>query len=154
MSKSILCVIDNTEELRVAVRFAALIARRRQVDVAFLYTLEPAAFQHWQAVEQLMRAESRAEAETAMQKWAIMVEGLTGNRPVSYIREGKAKDELLHLLEEEPEIVHLVLATSPNPDTPGPLVSALTSGKLVGKLRVPLTILSGRLTDAEVDALA
>ena len=154
MSKSILCVIDNSEELRVAVRFAALLARRQQADVAFLYTLEPAAFQHWQAVEQLMRAESRAEAETAMQKWAIMVEGLTGNRPVSYIREGKAREELLKLLEEEPEIVHLVLATSPTPDNPGPLVSALTSGKLLGKLRVPLTILSGRLSDAEVDALS
>jgi nucleotide-binding universal stress UspA family protein len=154
MSKSILCVIDNSEELRVAVRFAALLARRQQADVAFLYTLEPATFQHWQAVEQLMRAESRAEAETAMQKWAIMVEGLTGNRPVSYIREGKAREELLKLLEEEPEIVHLVLATSPTPDNPGPLVSALTSGKLLGKLRVPLTILSGRLSDAEVDALS
>jgi nucleotide-binding universal stress UspA family protein len=153
MSKSILCVIDNSEELRVAVRFAAMMAKRQQADVAFLYTLEPAAFQHWQAVEQLMRAESRAEAESAMQKWAIMVEGLTGNRPVSYIREGKAKDELLKLLEEEPEIVHLVLATSPTPDTPGPLVSALTAGKLLGKLRVPLTILSGQLTDAEVSAL-
>lgn len=154
MSKSILCVIDNSEELRVAVRFAALLARRQQADVAFLYTIEPAAFQHWQAVEQLMRAESRAEAETAMQKWAFMVEGLTGNRPVSYVREGKAKDELLKLLEEEPEIVHLVLATSPLPDTPGPLVTALTSGKLLGRLRVPLTILSGQLSDSEVEALA
>jgi nucleotide-binding universal stress UspA family protein len=154
MSKSILCVIDNSDELRVAVRFAALLARRQQADVAFLYTLEPAAFQHWQAVEQLMRAENRAEAETAMQKWAIMVEGLTGNRPVSYIREGKPTEELLKLLDEEPEIVHLVLATSAMPDTPGPLISTLTSGKLLGKLRVPLTLLSGQLTDDDINALA
>jgi nucleotide-binding universal stress UspA family protein len=154
MSHSILCVIDDTEELRVAVRFAALLARRRQADVAFLYTLEPAAFQHWQSVEQLMREESRAEAETAMQKWAIIVEGLTGNRPVSFIREGKPHEELLKILDEEPEMIHLVLASSTNADNPGPLISALTAGKLLSKLRVPLTILSGQMTDSEVDRLA
>lgn len=151
MNKAILCVIDQSPELVQAVRHAAGMAKRRQVDVAFLYTLEPTSFQHWAAVENLMREERRAEAEQAMQKWAMMVEGITGHRPVSYIREGNVKAELLKLLEEEPDIGHLVLAVSTGNDAPGPLISVITAPKTLTRLRVPVTILPASSTGHETE---
>ena len=56
------------------------------------------------------------------------------------------------LLDEEPSISILVLGANTGTRGPGPLVEAL-SGKLVGKLRVPVTIVPGNLSDEAVDAI-
>ncbi|MCH7795641.1 MAG: universal stress protein, partial [Proteobacteria bacterium] len=36
---------------------------------------------------------------------------------------------------------------------PGPLVSALT-GKMIGKLRIPVTVVPGNLGDEEIDLIS
>jgi hypothetical protein len=69
-----------------------------------------------------------------------------------HVREGNARDELLALLDEHPEISILVLGADTGPKGPGPLVTAL-AGKYSNRLRVPLTIVPGSLTDAQVDAI-
>ena len=46
----------------------------------------------------------------------------------------------------------LVLGAGTGPEGPGGLVSAL-SGSLAGKVRIPVTIVPGHLSDAQVDAL-
>ncbi len=58
----------------------------------------------------------------------------------------------MKLLEEEPSIAILVLGASTGKRGPGPLVEALT-GKLIGKLHVPVTIVPGNLSNEEVDAI-
>ncbi|HEX6103280.1 MAG TPA: universal stress protein, partial [Alphaproteobacteria bacterium] len=60
---------------------------------------------------------------------------------------------LLQLIEEEPSISILVLGANPGPKGPGPLVSMLT-GKMVGRLRVPITIVPGNLTLEDVDKVS
>ncbi|MFZ0693929.1 MAG: universal stress protein, partial [Alphaproteobacteria bacterium] len=72
--------------------------------------------------------------------------------PVLHIREGSRRDELLALIEEDPSISVLVLAASTKPSGPGPLIAALT-GKFINKVRVPVTIVPGNLTDAQIAAL-
>ena len=148
-----LVVVDETEEMRVALRFACRRARNTGGRVALLYVIEPSDFQHWQAVGDLMREEARSEGEQLLQKLAAQVNELAGNIPALHVREGKVRDELMKLLEEEPSISILVLGANTGSRGPGPLVSALT-GKLVGKLRVPLTIVPGNLSDEAVDAIA
>lgn len=148
-----LVVVDETEEMRVALRFACRRARNTGGRVALLYVIEPSDFQHWQAVGDLMREEARSEGEQLLQKLAAQVNKLAGNIPALHVREGKVRDELMKLLEEEPSISILVLGANTGSRGPGPLVSALT-GKLVGKLRVPLTIVPGNLSDEAVDAIA
>jgi len=55
-----LVVVDESEELRVALRYAARRARHTGGRVALLYVIEPTAdLQHWMAVETLMREEQR-----------------------------------------------------------------------------------------------
>ena len=45
-----------------------------------------------------------------------------------------------------------MLAAGTGPEGPGPLITHLT-GKLAGRLRVPITIVPGSLTDEQIDAL-
>ena len=43
--------------------------------------------------------------------------------PIVYIREGRTRDELLQLINEEPAISILVLAAGTGPEGPGPLIT-------------------------------
>jgi nucleotide-binding universal stress UspA family protein len=147
-----LVVVDETEEMQVALRFACLRARQTGGRVALLYVIEPADFQHWRAVEELMREEARSEGEQLLQRLAAQVNDLVGAIPILYVREGKVADELFKLLDEEPQISILVLGANTGSRGPGPLVSSLT-GKMVGKLRVPVTIVPGNLSDEAIDSI-
>ena len=148
-----LVVVDETEEMKVALRFACLRARRTGGRVALLYVIEPAEFQHWMAVGDLMREEARSEGEQLLQRLAALVNELVGTIPVLYVREGKVRDQLFKLLDEEPRISVLVLGANTGSRGPGPLVSALT-GKMIGKLRVPITVVPGNLSDEEIDSVS
>ena len=74
---------------------------------------------------------------------------ITGGLPILLIREGDPRDELLALLEEDPRISILVLASATSGGGPGPLISALI-GRYAPRLRVPLTIVPGNLDEAEL----
>ena len=147
-----LTVVDESEEMRVALHYASLRAKAVGGKVALLYVSEPSDFTQWMAVEDLEQAERRAEAETLLQDLSADVNKWAGSMPVLYIREGSRRDELLALIEEDPSISVLVLAASTKPTGPGPLIAALT-GKFINKVRVPVTIVPGHLTDAQIEAL-
>ncbi|MCZ6605954.1 MAG: universal stress protein [Alphaproteobacteria bacterium] len=148
-----LVVADNTPEMGKALRFAAGRAQRVGGTVGILRVVEPTDFQHWSAVGDLMRDEARAEAEKILQECAAQVQEIGGQMPILYIREGTRKDEVLALIEEEPDIRILVLSAAPGGKGPGPLISFLTK-KVVGKMRVPVMLVPGGLTDEQIDALA
>lgn len=147
-----LIVVDDTAEMTVALRFASRRARNTGGRVALLYVVENSEFQHWMAVGDLMREEARSEGEQLLQSLAAKVLAVSGTMPVLYIREGSRRQELLKLLEEEPSISVLVLGASTDKRGPGPLVEALT-GKLLGRLHLPMTIVPGNLSDEEVDGI-
>jgi nucleotide-binding universal stress UspA family protein len=148
-----LVVIDNSPELRVAMRYACRRANKTGGRVALLHVVDDEDFKQFIGVVEVMREESRQEAEALVQKMATEVQALSGAMPVLYLREGNRRDELLKLIEEEPTISILVLGASTNPKGPGPLVSALT-GKFVSKLRIPVTIVPGNLSDEDIESIA
>ena len=148
-----LVVVDESPELKVALRYACIRAKKTGGRVALLYVIESADFQQWAGVGELMREEARQEAEQALQKIAADVQKHSAAMPVLYVREGGRRDELLALIDEEPTISILVLGAPTGARGPGPLVSALTS-KFVGKLRVPVTIVPGNLSLDDVDTIA
>ena len=150
--RTFLVVVDNTEELHVALRFASLRAKKTGGRVALLYVVEPADFQHWMAVEDLMREEGRQEAEAVLQKYSAEVQEWSGKTPVFYLREGKLRDDLLKLIDEDQSISVLVLGAATGTEGPGPLISSL-AGKMTSDLRVPLTIVPGYLTDEQLESL-
>ncbi len=152
LERIFLAVVDQSEELRVALRFASLRAKNTGGRVALLYVIEPADFQHWMAVEDLMRDERRQEAEEVLQKYSAQVQEWSGKTPVLYVREGKMREELLKLIDEDRSISILVLGAATGTAGPGPLVSSL-AGKMSDQLRVPLTVVPGNLTDEQIESL-
>ena len=147
-----LVVVDPTEEMHTALRFACYRARRTGGYVSLLYVLEPADFHHWATVGELMREEAREAAEESLTKLSAGVKALTGKMPVLFVREGIRSEELLKIIEEEASISVLVLAASSDQEGPGPLINDLVN-KMAGKLRVPITIVPGNLTDDALRAL-
>jgi len=148
-----LVVIDDSPEMLVALRYAANRARHVGGRVVLLHVYEPPDRQHWAALESLIREEQVAEAEQLMQRYAAMTAALTGVLPSVYLREGNTRDELLKLIDEDPTISILILAAAVGEGGPGPLVAAMTS-KYVGRLRIPVTLVPGSLSEAEIDQLS
>jgi nucleotide-binding universal stress UspA family protein len=152
-SRVFLVVVDETPEHRVAVRYAARRAAHTGGRLALLYVVEPTELQHFRAIEELERAERREAAEELLQRVCEEIAPIAGAMPVVYIREGRRRDELLALINEEPTISILVLAAGAGAEGPGPLVSSLT-GKPAARLRIPITIVPGGLGIDQVDALS
>lgn len=147
-----LVVIDDSEEMRVALRFAGQRARHTGGRVALFRSIEPVEFQHWMGVGEIMREEARQEAEALMERMSEQVVEMTGAIPIIYLREGTTREELLSLIDEERSISILVLGAAAKSDDPGPLISFLAS-KAAARLRIPITIVPGSLSDEEIDAL-
>jgi len=147
-----LCVVDESEELSQALRFSCARATRVGGRVSLLYVIEPAEFQHWASVGDLMREERRQEAEEMLSIISAIVQKRTGKIPLVYIREGVLHEQLMELIEEELDISLLVLGAATGTDGPGPLVSYLIQ-KMAGRLRIPVTVVPGSLTDKEIDAI-
>ena len=148
-----LVVVDETEELQIAVHYAARRAAHTGGRVALLYVIEPSELQTWAAIEDLAREEQREEAEQLMQRLCEEILPIAGSMPIVYIREGPRRDELLALINEDPSISILVLAAATGPEGPGPLISYL-AGKPAGRLRIPITIVPGSLTMEQLDAVS
>jgi nucleotide-binding universal stress UspA family protein len=146
-----LVVVDQSPELKVALRYACRRAKATGGRVAMLYVTEPVDSE-WLAVGNLMREEQRAEAEARLQELAAQAQAMSGEMPVLHVREGAVRDELLKLLDEEPSISVLVLGAGTGPGGPGPLITALT-GKYSSNLHIPLVIVPGSLSDEAIDAV-
>lgn len=147
-----LVVVDNSPEMKVALRWACLRARRTGGRVGLLRVIDKADFQHWAAVGDLMREEARQEAERLLMEYAGLAMQIHGGAPILYIREGDIKKAVVDLIDEEPQIRTLVLAASASGKGPGPIVSHLMK-RLIGGLRLPVTVVPGGLSDAQIDAL-
>jgi nucleotide-binding universal stress UspA family protein len=147
-----LVVVDETEEMRNALRYACRRAQHTSGRVALLLVTEPAEFQHWLGVGRVMEEEARALAEQRIQVLAAEVFAQTGRMSVLHLREGNRADELVKLLQEDPTISLLVLATASGASGPGPLVTFLL-GNLGRRVRIPVTLVPGELSVEEIDAL-
>ena len=147
-----LVVVDETEEMKNALHFACRRALHTGGRVALFYALEPPEFQHWLGVERMMQEEARQHAEQTLQALAAEVQTNTGKMPVLYLREGRRRDELMALIQEEPGISLLVLGMASGREGPGPLVTYLIS-QMGGHIRLPVTLVPGELSEAEIDAV-
>jgi nucleotide-binding universal stress UspA family protein len=148
-----LVVVDESEELQMALHYAARRAAHTGGRLALLYVIEPSELQHWISIEELAREEQREEAEQLLQRLCEEIAPIAGTMPIVFIREGHRRDELLALIAEEPSISILVLAAGTGPEGPGPLISYLT-GKPAARLRIPITIVPGDLTAEQLDAVS
>lgn len=149
--RKFLIVVDETPECLNAMRFAARRAQNTKGGVTMLYVIEPDDFQHWMGVAQVMRDEARETAEARLLQLADEMKALCGVTPEFVIREGKRADEVLALIEEDPDIGVLVLGAGEG-EGPGPLVSYLVT-KMGHRLPVPVTVVPGAMSMERIDAV-
>jgi nucleotide-binding universal stress UspA family protein len=145
-------VVDETEELHQALRYACRRARHTHGRVALLYVIEPVEYQHWMVVGHLMAEERREQAEEMLQVVSSVVQRLSGTTPVIFIREGSLTEQLMHLLESERDLSILVLGAAPHSEEAGSVVSYVI--KRLGRLPIPVTIVPGGLSDEQIDAIS
>ena len=148
--RKFLVVVDRTSECGVALRFAALRAQNTGGRVALMCAATPAEFQQWRGVEEIMRDEAHAEAEAQIHAAARTVNELSGLICELLILEGRVTECLAQLLKDDADISILVLASGTGKEGPGPLVTMF--GTAVQS--IPVTIVPGNFTDAQIDALA
>ncbi|MXP62946.1 universal stress protein [Roseomonas sp. M0104] len=144
-----LVVVDDSPERRIALRYACLRAKNGGGRVALLRVIEEEGTVEWAGVGAMLQEERREEAEKLLSALAAEVQEITDGLPILLIREGDPRDELLALLDEDPRLSILILATAATGGAPGPLITALT-GRYAPRLHVPMTIVPGNLSDEDL----
>ena len=96
-----LVIVDGTEELGTAIRFAAKRAFSTKGGVVLLNIIEHSDPQQWQSVEDIIIQEARNEAEEKLKKWSNIINDMTGIVPEIIIKEGVASEQIINYLQED-----------------------------------------------------
>jgi len=148
-----LVIVDETAEWDRAVRYASRWAVRVGGGVVMLRIIETEdQNQQWLGVADIMRAEAQEEANAALDRAAGRANGIAAITPERVIREDDPAEQILGVIDEDVDIAMLVLAANPGPEGPGPITTIIA--KAMGSFPIPVTIISGDLSDADIDALS
>jgi nucleotide-binding universal stress UspA family protein len=148
-----LVIVDDTAEWDRAVYYASRWAIRAGGGVVMLRIIEiEDQNQQWLGVADIMRAEAEEAASAALDRAAGRANGIAAITPERVIREGDATAQVLEVIEGDADIAMLVLAASTGPEGPGPLVTSIAN--TVGSFPIPVMIVPGELSDADIDALS
>ena len=148
-----LVVVDDTAESDRAVRYASRWAIRAGGGVVMLRIVETDnQNQQWLGVADIMRAEALEDANAALDRASGRANGLAAITPERVIREGDPTEQMIDVVEKDADIAMLVLTSNPGPEGPGPIITMMADA--VGTFPIPIVIVPGHLSDAEIDALS
>ena len=148
-----LVIVDDTAEWERAVYYASRWAIRVGGGVVMLRIIEiEDQNQQWLGVADIMRAEAHEDANAALDRAAGRANGIAAITPERVIREGDPTEQMLDVIENDVDIALLVLAANPGPEGPGPIISMMAN--TVGSFPIPVTIISGDLSDEDIDGLS
>lgn len=150
-TKFLVCV-DRSETSRTALRFACLKAKKRGGVVDILHVIEPSEFQSIFSVSDQIQQDKHSEAEELLLRLSEEAAALTGILPAVLRRDGSVGPEILKAAVEDQGVNMLVLGVSPG-QTKGKLVAWL-SQQMGNDLIMPLMLVPGNLTDAQMEELA
>jgi nucleotide-binding universal stress UspA family protein len=148
-----LAIADDSDEAPTAVMLAGLRARAVGAGLVILCVVEPRAFSQWIAVSAEMLRQSRQEAEALAAGLAARVKAETGITAEIVVREGETRSEIQRLLDDDLAIKVLVLGAGSGRGGPGPLVSSLARGVKFSNRPVPVLVVPGAMTLAELQAI-
>jgi nucleotide-binding universal stress UspA family protein len=147
-----LVIVDETEEARVALRFASRRAAKVDGAVHLLALVPPQPFNAFGGVQATIEEEARARAETLANAAAGSLHAEGGATPVIVLRIGEPEKVVRHYLAEHPEVSALVLGVAKE-GAPGPLVAHF-AGSHTGQLPCPLFLIPGGLDNEAIDRLS
>ena len=143
--RTYLVVMDETEEARAALGYAARRAARTGAGVEILALIPPQEFVQWGGVQAAMEEEAKLRAEAMVLQASGAIFEAAGIRPAILVRQGDPVKVITEVLKESDHAGALVLGASAE-GGPGPLISHF-AGAAAGTLPCPLIIVPASLGD-------
>ncbi|HEX2624840.1 MAG TPA: universal stress protein [Sphingomicrobium sp.] len=150
MTRTYLVVVDDSDEARVALRFASRRAAKTGGAVEVLAVVQPQDFLQWGGVQAAIEEERRLRIEASVT--ASVGEILDTKAVGIVIKEGDPVTVVRSYVGTREDVAALVLGAAAS-GSPGPLVANFT-GHDAGKLPCPVMIVPGSLSDEELDKLS
>ncbi|MET0252197.1 MAG: universal stress protein [Novosphingobium sp.] len=147
-----LVIMDETDESRLALRFAARRAGKTDGKVHILALLPPQEFVAFGGVQATIEEEARNRAEVLVTSMAGSLVSAGAQMPLISVRQGEAVHVIRDYLGEHPEVAALVLGAATS-GIPGPLVMHFAVNH-PGQLPCPLMIVPGGMSDDALDRLS
>ena len=146
-----LAIVDETEEAKLALRFAARRAADTGGSVHIVALVPRPQFHAFGGIQATIEEDGRDRAEVLANGAAGELFAESGKMPQISVRVGEGVAVINEYLEDHPEVAALVLGAAAE-GNPGPLISHFSAH--AGSLRCPLFIVPGGLGEERIDELS
>ena len=150
--RTYLVVVDDSEEARIALRFAARRAAKTKGRVEVLGVVEPQDFVQFGGVQAAIEEEQRLRIQGVVSSAIGEILDESGVEANIIVQQGDPVRAVLDHVGERNEVAALVLGAAPS-GSPGPLAVHFT-GHGAGKLPCPVMIIPGSLSDERLEQLS
>lgn len=152
--RALLCVIDESPEVRKALYFAAFRALRTGANIITLASLPPETGGSeflWGGISKLAEDEKRDAVTKLCEEFEREIFTPHGLTPVRLVSEGDPVSLIREKIAAHQEIKEVILAAGGS-ENPGPLVEKLTRG--AAKIKIPLTVIPANMTEEDIERTA
>ena len=150
--RTYLVVVDDSDEARVALRFAARRAAKTSGRIEVLGIVEPQDFVQFGGVQAAIEEEQRLRIEGVVSSAIGEILDESGVEANIIIQQGEGVKTVRDYVGERPDVAALVLGAAPT-GNPGPLVSSFC-GNGAGELPCPVMLIPGSLSDERLEQLS
>jgi nucleotide-binding universal stress UspA family protein len=150
--RTYLVVIDDSEEARVALRFAARRAAKTGGRIEVLAVIEHQDFVQWGGVQAAIEEEQRLRIEGVVSASVGEILNEAGIEAKIIVQEGEPVKTVRDYIGTREEVAALVLGAAPSGD-PGPLVADFC-GNDAGRLPCPVMLIPGSISDERLEQLS
>jgi nucleotide-binding universal stress UspA family protein len=151
-NRTYLVVVDDSQEARVALRFAARRAAKTSGRVEVLGIVEPQDFVQFGGVQAAIEEEQRLRIQGVVSSAIGELLDESGVEAIVIVQQGDPVRTVRDYVGERSEVAALVLGAAPS-GSPGVLVAHFT-GNDAGKLPCPVMIIPGSLSDERLEQLS
>ena len=144
-----LVFVDDSEECKIALKFACMRAKNTKGSVVLLYVIEPQDLMHFVGVENIMKSEAYAKADEILKSLKSEVDINFGLNIECKIEKGHKFDKIVDFINQDDTISILVLGAAPEGKGTNDLVQRFSMA-LTTSIHIPLTVVPGNLTDEEL----
>ncbi|MCM8557504.1 universal stress protein [Sphingomicrobium sediminis] len=152
MPQTYLVIVNERDEAKVSLRFAAKRALKTDRSVDVLAIVEPQEFVSWGGVQAAIEEEDMLRVEAAIAATVGEIVESSGLKPNIIIRQGDPIKVIKEIIHERDDLASLVLGAAPGKN-PGPIVKHFT-GEGAGDLPCPVLLVPGGLDDERIELLA
>ena len=152
LKRTYLVIVDDSDEARVALRFAARRAAKTGGRVEVLGIVEPQDFVQWGGVQTAIEEEQRLRIEGVVSASIGEILDEAGVEAKIIVQQGEPVKTVRDYIGEREEVAALVLGAAPAGD-PGPLVANFC-GNDAGRLPCPVMLIPGSLGEEQLERLS